>query len=260
MARRITDFKLPSGLAVPPEQMEELHRLAEVDGANKMSICDDSEGELRTSVERMKRNFGEEVFPWDSWAEFKEAMELVKEEFYHRTYMDKLYELGNNGIGCQHQVFVYTFHFGENNEDEDSSFYWSSATATGWLEEDIGWYYERFFEGDFIGARRWYRFAAYQPLDKKILQLSEDPTAKGKRFRKYFSLEKDKEGKLLEIELPNIEGKVELRSEHMGPLGGGAVMKDIFDSMSDLVPGLGRILEERVHSMLSESLIGGPED
>lgn len=266
MVRRITDFKLPSGLAVPPEQMEELHRLAELDGAKKMSIQEESEisSSSRDSIVTMKRIFGDETFPWDSWTEFRETMEEVKEEFDHGAYMKSMFEPGNSGIGCQLPVCVYTFYFGESNED--SSFHWSSATATGWLEEDLDWYYERFFGGVFIGARRWYKFSAYQTLDKKMHELSEDQTAKGKRFRKYFSPGRDEAGQLLEIELPDIQDKDGLRSndlkldKEMRPFMRGLIMKDVFNSLSDLVPGLGKVFQQRLHTMLNRSLIGDPED
>lgn len=261
MVRRITDFKLPSGLAVPPEQMEEIHRLAEFDGVKKMSIYKESEVAARTSIDDMKLLFGDENFPWDSWIEFKEAMEEIKEVFDHGAYMKRLFEPGHSGIGCQLPVFVYTFYFGESNED--SNFHWSSATATGWLEEDIGWYYERFFSGDFIGSRRWYPFPAYQTLEKKILELGEDQTAKGKRFRKYFWPKRDEEGKLLQIEPPAIEDNDEVESidfKEMGPLAGDFIMKDVFESLSDLVPGLGKVFERRLHSMLNQSLIRDLED
>lgn len=35
----------------------------------------------------------------------------------------------------------------------------------------------------------------------------------------------------------------------------GFVMKNVFDSMSDLVPGLGKIFEQRLHTMLNESMM-----
>lgn len=211
MVRKITDFKLPSGLAVPPEQMEELHRLAELDAARKMSIHEESEisAKSRDSIENTKRIFGDETFPWDSWTEFKDTMEEVKEELDHAAYMKRMFEPGNTTIGCQIPVSVYTFYFGDSNED--SSFHWSSAAGTGWLE-DLEWYCERFFGGDFMGARRWYSFPAYHTLGKRMEELSEERTVKGKRFRKYFWPKRDEEGKVLEIEPPDSEGKDELGS------------------------------------------------
>ncbi|OBT83698.1 hypothetical protein VE02_07572 [Pseudogymnoascus sp. 03VT05] len=246
---------------MPPEQMEEIHRLAELNEVKKMSVCKESEVVSRTSIDDMKLVFGEENFPWDSWIEFREAMEEIKEIFNHREYMKRLFEPGHSGIGCQIPVFVYTFYFGESNED--SSFHWSSATATGWLEEDLGWYYERFFAGDFIRARRWYPFPAYQTLEKKVHELGEDQNAKGKRFRKYFWPKRDEEGKLFEIEPPAIKGNNEVGSidfKEMGPFGGGFIVKDIFESLSDLVPGLGKLFERRLDAMLNQSLIRDPED
>ncbi|OBT69193.1 hypothetical protein VE03_01933 [Pseudogymnoascus sp. 23342-1-I1] len=266
MVRKITDFKLPSGLAVPPEQMEEVHRLAELGAAKKMSIHKESEisATAKDSVENMKRMFGEETFPWDSWVEFRETMEEVKEEFDHRAHMKRMFEPGNSGIGCQIPVSVYTLYFGEGNED--SSFHWSSAAGTGWLEEDLEWYYERFFGGDFKGARRWYLFPAYNTLGKKMDELNEDQTAKGRRFRKYFLPKRDEAGKVLEIEPPDVEDQYEIGSnsvkleKELRPMVGGLVMKDFYDSISDLVPGLGKIFEQRLHAMLNETMMGAMEE
>jgi hypothetical protein len=96
-----------------------------------------------------------------------------------------------------------------------------------------------------------------------MLELGEEQTAKGKRFRKYFGPKRDEEGKLLEIQPPAIEGNDEVGSidfKEMGPFARDFIMKDICQSLSDLVPGLGKVFEQRLHSMLNQSLIKDPED
>ena len=43
--------------------------------------------------------------------------------------------------------------------------------------------------------------------------------------------------------------------DELKPMVTGLIMKDIFESMSDLVPGLGQIFEQRMHTMSSQSMI-----
>lgn len=254
----ISDFELPSGLAVPPEQIEELHLLSEKAALKDTCIFENSRAMVQESVDRMKIVLGDEGFPWDTWAEFKEAMEEIKEVFDHEEYMKRLFEPGNCGAGARIPLFIYTFHFGGRKEGND--FHWSSATTTGWLEEDLEWYYERFFGGSFDGARRWYEFPAYFSLGLRMEKLQQDQTAKGKRFRKYFGEGVDKQGKILDIELPKKGKDVFERDgmkfgDDMKPMVPGLILKDVFESMSDLVPGLGKVFEQRLHTMLNQSLI-----
>ncbi|KAL2066085.1 hypothetical protein VTL71DRAFT_2156 [Oculimacula yallundae] len=261
METKISDFKLASGLAVPPEQIEELHCLAEKAGTNDTCVWEISRNRAEDAIMRMKGILGDEVFPWDSWTEFKEAMEEIKDVFNIHEYTKRMFEPGHCGIGCQIPLFVHTFHFGERDKPND--FHWSSSTTVGWLEEDLAWYYERAFGGAFEGERRWYDFPAYKSLSLKMHKLQQDKTAKGKRFRKYFGSGLDKKGKPLEIELPDkdkdgkhvfVKDGVEYTDE-MKPMVTGLIMKDIFDSMSDLVPGLGKVFEMRMHTMFEQSLI-----
>ncbi|PVH72339.1 hypothetical protein DL98DRAFT_610936 [Cadophora sp. DSE1049] len=259
MEAKISDFKLPSGLAVPPEQVEDLHRLSEKAGIKDTCIWEHSDQSARDSIERMKVVLGDESFPWDSWAEFKEAMEDIKDDFDLEKYMNHMFEPGNCGSGCKIPLFVHTFSFDDSNELND--FHWSSATTTGWLEEDLVWYYERFFNGSFEGARCWYEFPAYKALGAKMDMLKQDKTAKGKRFRRYFGSRTDKQGKMLESGLPDKNGEDVFEKDGMKfddelkPMVTGLIMKDIFESMSDLVPGLGRVFEQRMHTMFSQSMI-----
>ncbi|KAK0130235.1 hypothetical protein ONS96_000758 [Cadophora gregata f. sp. sojae] len=259
MESKISDFKLPSGLAVPPEQIEHLHRLSENSGVKDTSIWQYSTQSGQDSIERWKGILGDETFPWDSWGQFKEAMDDIKDDFDLEAYMKHMFEPGNCGTGCKVPLFVHTFSFGASNEPKD--FHWSSSTTTGWLEEDLVWYYERFFDGNFEGARFWYEFPAYKALGLKMDKLRQDKTAKGKRFRKYFGSSANKQDKALEPELSNKDAEASFEvngvplDDVLKPVVPGLIMKDLFDSMSDLVPGLGKVFEQRLHTMLSQSMI-----
>ncbi|KAH7388926.1 hypothetical protein BKA64DRAFT_679367 [Cadophora sp. MPI-SDFR-AT-0126] len=259
MATNISDFKLPSGLPVPPEQVEDLHGLSEKAGIKDTCIWEHSDQSARDSIERMKGVLGDETFPWDSWAEFKEAMEEMKDDFDLEKYMNHMFEPGNCGSGCKIPLFVHTFRF--DDSDEPNGFHWSSATTTGWLEEDLVWYYERFFNGSFEGARCWYEFPAYKALSVKMDKLNQDKTAKGRRFRRYFGSRTDKQGKILDSNSPDKDSEDVFEKDgirfddEMKPMITGLIFKDIFESMSDLVPGLGEVFEQRMHTMFSQSMI-----
>jgi hypothetical protein len=90
-----------------------------------------------------------------------------------------------------------------------------------------------------------------------------DNTKKGRRYRKYFSGYTED---VLEVPLPE---KKKVRKDQTDDEEGEddddpklptLIMKDVFESMSDLVPGLGKIFEQRLHTMLNSSLFGAEGD
>jgi len=262
----VTDFKLASGKQLPLGEVEAFHRTSEADGVKALSVWDDVDFDPQRSLNQLKRTFGEEHLPWESWTEFREHMEEIKDEWDYDAYMKKMFKPGDCGIGCKIPVFVYTFCFNEDGlveDSDDKTFHWSCAKTIGWLEEDIEWLYDRFFGGDFSRARRWYTFIAYDVLSAKIDGLKADNTEKGRRYRKYFSGHMENG---LAVPLPE-KKKVKRdqtdddeAEDDDDPKLPTLIMKDVFESMSDLVPGLGKIFEQRLHTMLNSSLFAADGD
>lgn len=256
MQTDISSFQLPSGLPIPPQQIEETHRLSENAIVKALSVPKETKLEEQKHISRLQAILGDEIFPWDSFIEFQEAMEEIKEIFDQKAYVKSFSESGKFGIGCQIPLFVHTFTFFDNDEED---LHWSSARTVGWIEEDLGWFYERFFESSFEGARRWYEFPAYHAINKKLVELKSDKSSKGDRFRKYFGEEEGK-GKVQEIsslkkKSNNSSVAVIEFDDKTKSLVPGLIMKDVFNTMSDVVPGLGKVFEERFHRMMSQSMI-----
>lgn len=95
-------------------------------------------------------------------------MNDIKDELDFDKYMKTLFEPGKCGIGCNIPLSVYTFFFPEGCERGKLDFYWTSAIAVAWIEEDLKWFYDRLFSGDFEGARQWYAFPAYHAFNAKV--------------------------------------------------------------------------------------------
>jgi hypothetical protein len=265
METTVTDFKLTSGKQLPLGDVEAFHRTSEADGTKTLSVWNDTDLDPQRSLNQLKRTFGEAYFPWENWIEFLEDMEEIKDEWDYNAYMKMMFKPGACGIGCKIPVFVYTFCFNEDGLDGDSDdkrFHWSCSNTIGWLEEDIEWLYDRFFGGDFSEVRRWYSFTAYDVLSAKMDGLKADNTKKGRRYRKYFSgLTED----VPEVPLPEKKkvkkGQTDDEGEDDDDLKlPTLIMKDVFESMSDLVPGLGKIFEQRLHTMLNSSLFSAEGD
>jgi hypothetical protein len=198
------------------------------------------------------------------WEEFREAMDDVKDEFDIDTYMEKLFDPGRCGIGCSIPLLINTFFFKEVTDCNKTDLHWSSAMTVGWIEEDLEWFYDRLFRGDFEGARRWYAFPAYKALDAKVENLKSDKTSKGVRFRKIWQgfVEPSKKETLVELSLPERENSCDtpLKGPKDDTSRGGMFfplkLKEVFESVSDIVPGFGNFFEQRLRTMLNQSLIG----
>jgi hypothetical protein len=232
----------------------------------KLSVGKESEFNTRRSLLHYKNLLGDEYFPWDSWEEFHEAMDNVKDEFDFDAYMKGLFEPGNCGIGCNNPLPVNTFFYQEGAESSEADFRWSSAMAVGWIEEDLKWFYDRLFGGDFAGARRWYPFPAYHALNARVEVLKADKTEKGARFRKVWEGQPDSSTQptleqRLELALPERESSKETEPDMKPRNGIGGVLfpiklKEVFEAVSDVVPGFGNFFEQRMHMMLNQSFIG----
>jgi hypothetical protein len=199
-------------------------------------------------------------------------MEELGDEIDFEKTIGTMFEPGNCGLGCSIPLFVNTFYFPQKVDVQDADFKWSSALTPGWIEEDIEWFYLRVFSGDLTGARQWYEFPAFQVLGQKFENLTADKGRKGKRFRKYFvrQPEANIDKAFIEIPLPEKESSKktlpeaekegdkgdddEVEEEDEVPQLPQLILKDIFDIMSDVVPGLGKVFEQRMHRMLNQSL------
>ena len=244
--------------------VEEFLRETEVSWVKKLRFDRSVEDSTQKALLHYKQILGDEYFPWDTWEEFREAIEYGEEEFDFNTYMEKLFEPGKCGIGCTIPLVINTFCFKDGGDFEKLDFQWSSAVAIGWIEEDLKWFYDRLFGGDFEGARKWYPFPAYCALNARVERLKSDKTSKGARFRKIWGASTDPKDRetVAEISLPEREASQDQTSD--GPAGepglGGIIfplkLKELFESVSDVVPGFGNFFEQRLRTMLNQSLIG----
>ena len=267
MRAMISDFRLTTVERSPllPEDVEQKVDEIEKMWATKLCIAKESEFSARRTLLLYKDLLGDEIFPWDSWEEFREAMNDIKDQFDFDAYLEKLFEPGKCGIGCNNPISVNTFFFQDVTND-GIKFRWTSAMAIIWIEEDIKWFYDRLFGGDFEGARKWYAYPAYHALNARVESLKSDQTEKGARFRKLWGGQSDSSTQptlveRLELALPEMENSKETDSD-MKPGGGiGGLLfpiklKEVFEAVSDVVPGFGKFFERRMHIMLNQSLIG----
>jgi hypothetical protein len=260
----VSDFLDTTGKHFEPELVEELLRRTELTRTKQLRFTKSAEVSTRSSLLQYKRILGDEYFPWDSWEEFHEAMEYIEDEFDFNAYMEKLFEPGKCGIGCNMPLFINTFSFEDGTNPGQLGVHWSSAMTVGWIEEDLKCFYDRLFGGDFEGARMWYPFPAYCALNARVEKLKSDNTPRGARFRKIWdgAVDPSNEETLAAISLPERENSSDTTLD--GPrdrTGVGGILfplklKEIFESVSDVVPGFGNFFEQRLRTMLNQSLIG----
>jgi hypothetical protein len=263
-----------SPIPVAPENIESTLQELEKMWASKLCIGKEAESRARDSLMHYKTILGEDFFPWDTWAEFREAMDETVDNMSFDKYMSGIFEPGKCGIGCSIPIPVNTFHFQEQpTENGNLDFRWSSAMAIGWIEEDLKWFYDRLFGGDFEGARLWYPFPAYHAANARAEVLKADTTEKGARFRRVWEGKPDPNVQAieptfeqrLELALPQREGVAESESDLKENIGIGGLLlpiklKEVFNAVSDVVPGFGSFFEKRMHIMLNQSLIGDIDD
>jgi hypothetical protein len=267
MRHLVSDSKLvelATGESLEPEQVEWFIQKLEMNTIKKLALEKSSEHDTRRSLMRLKKIYGDDYFPWDSWVDFREAMEDTRNEFDFNAYIEKLFEPGNCGIGCQIPLFINTFSFNNGKDSAELDFHWSSALTGGWIEEDVKLFYDRLFGGDFEGARKWYPFPAYFTLSARLEKLQSDQTPKGVRYRKLWGEGDDSNERetLMEISLPEREssGDMALEGPKDGIAQGGLLfplrLKEVFESISDVVPGFGNFFEQRLRTVLNQSLVG----
>lgn len=273
----MTDFELAGGERIMPGDVE--GQLKKFKNAKAKEMATKEENTF--TPEDAKYILGEETFPWDTWEEFRDFMEEIKDEFDYEAHMQKFYDPENRGVGCRIPLQVQTFSF-EEDDEPDKNFRWSSAIGVGWIEEDIKLIYRRMFSGSMTGARRWYSFPAFQTLMPRIQELTTDKSSKGQRFRRIYGKRLElggeqvdtdalteepspakedekseiamfkittRKGKQLKSRAPTIKLK---ENELWDPL---LPINDVLDSLSDVVPGMGDIFKHRMKSIMMQDLV-----
>ena len=269
MQTSIRDFELATGERIPPHGVEEQLKRLEVDRAKELAI----EEKDTFKAEEAKRLLGEEIFPWDSWDDFREFEKEIRDEFDYEAHTEKFYDSSNRGVGCRLPLLVQTLFF-EQEAGAKVDFQWPSAIGVGWIEKDVRVIYRRMTSGSMAGSRRWYPFPAYETLRTRMEELSKDQSSKGKRFRRLYRdkveiygmkvgiedsekaplVNKDdekgeltifkttttKKGRVLKSRAPAIVLK---DGEMWDPL---LPINDVLDSLSDIVPGMGEIFMYRI--------------
>jgi len=143
----------------------------------------------------------------------------------------------------------------------------------GWIEEDIEWFYQRFFSDDFHVSRQWYSFPIYQASAEDFAKMPTDKSPKAKRFRRVFAPllkrgigtddEESKEvAKSLEEDQLEDEKNGTKKSKGSGILGDDVddeyrpilIMKEMIGALSDYVPEATKYLEFRMHTIMMESI------
>ncbi|RDW91851.1 hypothetical protein BP5796_01245 [Coleophoma crateriformis] len=209
----------------------------------------------------MKAVFGDDIFPFDSWKEFKIAIDDIEEDYSFKEYTQHMF--GGRGIGCKIPLSIQIFCFDKTGE---SSMTWSSSLALGWIEEDLEWFYERFVDSDFDGARMWYEFPGYYTLKKRSDELSADKTAMGDRHRRFFgNYSTDSNTARTQATLPSSKKNtsitksepqsVEEINDEVKSVLPMVTVKDFCTAFSEFVPGMGEMIEERVYSLMQKSMI-----
>ena len=192
--------------------------------------------------------------PFENWSELREAWDSMEEnDMGLKAIFAKFFEPGKCGIGCRTPFFIHTFYYPEAGK---SDCLWSSAFDVGWIEEDIEWFYERFFRDDFEHARQWYGFPAYEtlhpphPFDEEEVKELEGASQQQmndmfiRKWRKLTAKRKSSRSK------KNEDGDDDdLFME-----------QDMLDALNDLMPGMGRAMRVRVQALLSSILVNGIED
>ena len=172
---------------------------------------------------------------------------------------------GDTGVGSQIPLPVQTFCFDEKAVDDQLSFRWSSAITVGWIEEDIDWYYQRFFDNQLEGARQWYEFPKYSQFSKRMEELRSDKTEVGARHRKFFGYlgetpKVDAPATAVRTYVPPHRSSFDVMSDilddEISTPQSMLVTKEFFKAMSDLVPGMGQVFEHRLYKMLQQSAMG----
>lgn len=148
-------------------------------------------------VDILKNIYGDD-FPFDDWDDFVQTLKEINDPEYSITaIMDEFWE-DTEGVGCKFPLFVQPFNF--NTPSVSASFSWSSAADVGWIEEHIGWSYQRLWEDVHEPSRDWYPFERLSILVARMIHLYKAETERGVRFRKYWSpmIERVYEQKLLD--------------------------------------------------------------
>jgi hypothetical protein len=94
-----------------------------------LSVWKDSEIDFQKSIDQLKKNFGEEQFPWENWIEFRKAMEEIKDEWNYDAYEKAMFKPGACEIGCQIPIFVLTFSFNQGKGCNNDDFHWSCSNT-----------------------------------------------------------------------------------------------------------------------------------
>ena len=202
-------------------------------------------------------------FPFDTWAEFKTAMDELEDDSSFNEYMRKLWD--GAGMGCRISLSVRTVSFCNPvpaRQEGDSR--WSLALTIGWIEEDVEWFYERFFNEAMVGSRMPYEFRAYVGIIKRGQELEKDQTAKGTRFRKLFN----KVGEEAQLSSSTHQPESGTRSHQtmegylntVQPVELKSKLRDLCDAMSDFVPGMGKVMQQRMVKAIQQSFTISDED
>jgi hypothetical protein len=278
----ISDFKLTIGEQVLREEVENRFRELEIALRIKNLVGPENPRTMFT-IDEARRLIGDDLVPWDSWLEFREAMDEIKDEFDYDAEMKKYYDDDNCGMVARIPLFIQTIFF-ERGTELQEDFQWSCSSGVGWIEEHVAWLHDRFFGGSFEGSRELYSFPAYEKVVPKWEALISDKGPKGERFKKYFPKAFDvdettkSERRLTEKEEPKQQAS-DVKDEDKGIIAfklraRGPVMylkdgefydpmtkiKDVVESMSDVVPGLGKLFEQRMSRMITSSIMSSLDD
>ena len=261
MQPMISNFEDNAGNILLPEEIEGRLRRDEREIIEALSFGEEYKAD---SLGALKKMVGDDDFPFDSTAEYLETMAELGPEFDIQENVRKFFGTDQVGIGCNIPLPVHTFYYPNTAPENKHNFHWSSAYDIGWIQESIVWYYERFFKDDFVDARKWYEF----PLFENFIKGFDAPEAKVKREKAMKKL-----GGMM-WRIPKAESRRRLldNSKRDGTVAGDddddddddggptLALKDIVSAMSDILPGMGKLFEERVHQMMELSMISDVEE